>query len=114
MPEIASGRCEDAGWPAPHEPKGRADARRQTVHRRGLAHIGELAGLRCVEVVRDNDVEGRHGAGIHDSQEVFQLRAGNGSAAPDDGDLLRDRKLLAGTHHDDCRLWIRGIVTAVG
>ncbi|PYR20156.1 MAG: hypothetical protein DMF98_23940, partial [Acidobacteria bacterium] len=56
-----------------------------------------------------------NGAAIHDVQNVFQLRARQGSAAPDNGDLRRDRNLLAGTHHDHCRLGaICGIAIAVG
>ena len=47
--------------------------------------------------------------------EVFHLRAGDSRAAADDSDLVRDRKLLAGTHHNDCWLWaIRWIIVAVG
>src|SRR5881397_2471993 len=69
---------------------GEADARRRTVYCAGQVHIGELAGSRSVEVVGNNDVVGRHRTAIHDVQEVFQLRAGEGRSTPDDGDLRRD------------------------
>src|SRR2546425_6793610 len=39
-----------------------------------------------------------------DGDEVFERRAGEGGAATDHGDLLRDGKLLDGAHYDDSRL----------
>ena len=60
---------------------GDADARRRAVHRRRPVHVGELAGLRRVEVVGDDDVDGRHRAMFVDASRRIRAVA-PGSAGP--------------------------------
>src|SRR5262249_10513930 len=80
----------------------------------GRVHISELTGLRSVEIIGDDNVVSRYSFGIHDSQQIIQLRSRNGWAATDDGNLVRDRNLLSRTDCDYC--WFRarrGIAIAV-
>ena len=95
-------------------PHDRHPARR-AIQRRRRVDIGELARRRNAQIVRDHDVGGRHERDVLDGHDVFEERAGDGGAAADHRDLLRDQQLLTVAHHDHRRLRARGrVAVAVG
>ena len=98
-----------------YQAAGNADAVRQTVQRRRLIHVGQVARRHRVEVVVERRVERRNRADVAHRNGVFERRARQCRAAADHDDFLDDRQLLHVTDDHHRGFGTRGrVAVAVG